>query len=810
MIIPVELKKATQYYRSGRLEKADRIYKAVLTRMPNHPDALHLRGLIANRRGDRKKARELIGAAIGINPHHSTYYNNLGAVSRSDGEMEAAVTCYRKAISLEPEYADAWYNLGTVYHTTGTLDEAVSCYKRAIHCHPQYIDALNNLAAALNEMGKFEASIACCRRVIAMNANHAAAYNNLGNALKETEQLPEASNCYQKAIALLPDQCEFYNNLANVHMDMGNIMLAVEFYRQAVDLNPDFAQAYNGMGTAMKALGNQEAALSCFEKTVRIQPNDFQGYHNMGNTYLEMSDFPKALACYTRAVDINPDHPEPYLNMGFAYRDLTCPEEEYQSYKKALQVNPGHEKAVSHMVHYLMQACDWQSLERFNDQLDRMTWAALETGKKAEEMPFLNLARTDDIELNYRLARSWSSEIEKQCAPLRIIRPTTESICGISRSSRQRITIGYLSNNFKNHPTAHLTAGIFRAHDRDRFKVHCYSYGEDDRSTYRKKIQSTCDHFSDLQNMDHLTAARKIADDKVDILIDLVGYMKGHRLQIPAFRPAAIQVRWLGMAGTTGAHFFDYILTHPIVTPEHHASCYSEAFAYLPDGYQVNDRDQKISEARITRSEMQLPPDTFVFCCFCTHYKIDPVIFKAWMNILKRIPDSVLWLLKGKGKVMENLKNAAQSHGIDGSRLIFAEKISKARHLKRLQLADLALDTTAVNGAATTSDALWAGIPVITKTGKHFASSMSACILSAVGMSELVVRDLAGYEMLALKLASQPNLLGITKDKLNHNRFTQALFNTPHFVAHLESAYRMMWDRYLEGECPNRFYVSKR
>ncbi|NNF99200.1 MAG: tetratricopeptide repeat protein [Desulfobacteraceae bacterium] len=810
MTINSLLKKAVGLHKAGNLQKALSVYQTILNARADHPDALHLSGLIAHQCGDHEKAQSLIRAAIRINPKNSSYYNNLGAASRSAGDFKSAEDCYGQAIALEPDYTEAWYNLGSVKHAAGNLDRAVECYSRAIRLNPRYIDALNNLAAAYNDLGKPAEAISCCRKIIGLDAGYAQAFNNLGNALKTMTRYSEAQEAYQKAIALMPDQCEFYNNLANVHMDNGNLKAAVELYQKSISLNSKSAESFNGLGTALKALGNHNEALACFKKSVGLRPDDYQGYHNMGNTFLELQNYPEAISCYGRAIHLNPRQPEPYLNMGFAHRDSGHPDDEYQAYRKALQIDPDYEKTYSHILHHLMQACDWESLGGLNDKLDWITRRAIRNGKRPEEMPFLNLARTDDVELNYRVARSWSLEIEAQCSALRPIRQAEKPTPAAALNDKYRITIGYLSNNFKNHPTAHLTAGIFKRHDRGGFKVNCYSYGEDDKSDYRRTIQATCDHFVDLQGIDHLTAARIIADDGVDLLIDLVGYMKGHRLHIPALRPAPIQIRWLGMAGTTGAGFFDYLLTHPIVTPENHEPYFSEAFAYLPDCYQVNDQGQKIADDAISRDKMGLPPSAFVFCCFCTHYKINPEIFDVWMKILKSVPDSVLWLLEGKGRASENLRRAARSHGVADSRLVFAKKTAKAQHLQRLQLADLALDTPLVNGAATTSDALWAGVPVISIQGNHFASRMSACILSAIGLSELVARDLEGYETLAQRLATQPHLLSGQKEILHHNRTNEPLFDTAMFVKHLETAYRIMWEKHQKGDKPTLFHAGKR
>jgi protein O-GlcNAc transferase len=360
--------------------------------------------------------------------------------------------------------------------------------------------------------------------------------------------------------------------------------------------------------------------------------------------------------------------------------------------------------------------------------------------------------------------------------------------------------VGYLSNNFKNHPTAHLVGGMFRHHRRDRFNIYCYSYGKNDHSTYRQQIERDCDRFVDLENVNHVDAAQQIRQDKVDILVDLVGHMKSNRLEIPAMRPAPIQVRWLGMAGTSGADFFDYIITDEIVTPRDHARHYAETFCYMPHTYQINNRQQKLSHKDWQRKDAGLPDNGFVYCSFCTTYKIEPNIYDAWMAVLQRVPESVLWLLAPSPEAQERLRAHAHHFGIHARRLVFAQKMDRAAHLKRLSLADLALDTMVVNGAATTSEALWCGVPVLTLQGTHFASRMASSILKAMEMPQMITEALEAYTRLAVQMARDKEFYHSIKKRLERSKDASALFDTAGFVRNLEDLYDQMWRTYVNGE----------
>ena len=304
-------------------------------------------------------------------------------------------------------------------------------------------------------------------------------------------------------------------------------------------------------------------------------------------------------------------------------------------------------------------------------------------------------------------------------------------------------------------------------------------------------------------------AAKQIHEDQVDILVDLMGHTGDSRLAICAYRPAPVQVTYLGYPGGTGAGFFNYLIADKIVIPEEHTPFYRENLVYMPHSYQANDHSQIIAEKIWKRSNLGLPENGFVFCSFNQPYKIEPVMFDVWMSILKQVTGSVLWLLCRNRRAEENLKREADLRGVSPSRLIFAQELSKGEHLSRQKLADLFLDTRIVNGHTTTSDALWAGVPVITLMGGHFASRVSASLLKAVGLSGLITHSLDEYEAVAVRLALNRSELRSTRQTLSRNRLIEPLFDTRRFAENLEKAYKEMWRIYLNGESPRRIIVKE-
>ncbi len=666
------------------------------------------------------------------------------------------------SIDTDSEFAKA-----LKYHQSGQLYRAEEIYKRILETNPNHSDSLHLLGVIAHQVSKNDIAVDLIKKAIQRNPGNPIYYNNLGIALKDLGKLIEAIPCFKRALEIKPDYVEAYYNLGNALKDQDKLTEAISSYQKALEIKPDFAEAHNNMGTVLKDLGKLTEAISCFQKALGIKPDYAEVYNNMGSALKDQGKSVEAITCYQKALEIKPDYAESY----------------------------------SELFHQLQLTCTWQKLEGMTAKLDDFTTKALDNEKKTAETPFVSLARHADLSRNFAIAKSWSYDIAKGMSTLKI------HFSFDGRSLKTKINVGYLSNDFRNHPMAHLILSLFGLHNRDKFNIFCYSYGEDDGSYYRERIQRDCDKFIDLSNLGHADAAKCIYEDQIDILVDLKGYTRGSRVEICALRPAPIQVRYLGLAGTTGADFFDYIITDRIVTPEDHAQFYTENFVYMPQCYQVNDHTQDVSNKDWKKADFGLREDSFVFCSFNQGYKIEPVMFNTWMKILRQVPEGVLWLQRGSENTEKNLEREAERRGVKSTRLFFSEKLSKDRHLGRLRLVDLALDTRIVNGAITTSDALWAGVPVITLQGGAFASCMSSSILNAIGLPELITQTLEEYEALAIGLARNPGELEMIRQKITRNRSVEPLFDTPGFTRNLEKAYKEMWEIFVAGERPRQIKV---
>lgn len=462
------------------------------------------------------------------------------------------------------------------------------------------------------------------------------------------------------------------------------------------------------------------------------------------------------------------------------------------------------------------QMCEWDDLDAFRDHFQRLLQQREITGispfslltmpgiSAEEHRIYAERCMADRLN-NSRTSRAESASRFLSDKLARQKQPEDASISG--GASKPKIRLGYLSCDFHEHATMLLLIEVLEAHDRERFQLIAYSYGPDDGLSLRRRLEKTCDEFIDIQSQTIAQAAETIHSHGIDILIDLKGFTSGSRTEILTYRPAPIQVNYLGFPGTLGGELCDYIITDHYITPPQSATDYSESFAYLPNSYQPHSRHSPIA-ATPSRSQANLPETGFVFCCFNQSYKITPDIFDVWCQLLAHCPGSVLWLLHDP-MAEGNLRSQAMQRGVLPNRLIFANHVGQAEHLGRLPLADLVLDTLPYNAHTTASDALWAGVPIVTCSGDTFASRVAGSLLLAIDLPELITTNLADYYQLALKLATNPKALLVLKEKLAQQRLTTPLFDVINYTLDLENLYEQMWAIHLSGKRPPEIFTHQ-
>jgi len=657
-------------------------------------------------------------------------------------------------------------------------------------------------SAIHGQLGDMRQVEACCRRVLALKPDSKAAYVNLGNALRAQEQWEEALDSYRAALKVDPGVASVHYSVAVVAMQLGRIEEAEASLRRVLEMQPENVAAWSRLGALLKGLGRFDESQRCYEKALRVNPNDKHSLLGLGIVLAAQEKFEDALARYEQVLQLDPKSGAAFTSIGLAYESLHRYEQAARFFQSALDVDRQNPLALSRLIHALQYICKWDRCDELIRQLEQII---RDQGKEAFKgiSPFEQIIRSTSVEDARSVAEVRSGKIAE-----RVQGHEAFSFEGRSILSKKRIRIGYLSNDFHNHPTAHLMRGMFRLHDHEQFEIFGYAYDADDGSAYREQIKNYCDEFFDIRDLSFYEAAERIFADQIDILIDLKGHTLGARLEICALRPAPVQVTYLGFPGTSGAAFFDYVVADRILIPEQDIPFYSERVVYMPNSYQANDDLQDVAPRSFARGDFGLPEEALVFCSFNQSYKIDAVMYRVWMDILAALSGSVLWLLHADSSAENNLRRAAKARGIDGRRLVFTGHLPKAEHLARLRLADMALDTRIYNGHTTTSDALSVGVPVIALQGDHFASRVSASLLTAHQVPELVCRTPDEYRSLAIALGSDPEKLAALKDKLARLDRTTPLFDSERFTRDFERALKEMWRIYAGGQSPQTIDVA--
>ncbi len=591
-----------------------------------------------------------------------------------------------------------------------------------------------------------------------------------------------------KAIETTPNDPGLHYALGGLYLENKNIPAALLSYQRALQLAPNHPQILLQLGNTESAAQHAEQAAHYFQKCLQVDPSNAAAYYNLGNAYMALGQSQQAIHQFKQSLRLNPNDAEAYNNLGNALRDLGKLDEAIDSYTQALNINPNLHHALVHRIHQQQHICDWQGLDEDIAQLRHI----LANDAQAQIAPFAWLAMPNtSAEEQLACASHWA---QQQFGHLQAL-PTVHQ-----RTSNARIKVAYLSADFRLHPLAFLITELLAAHDRTRFEVYAYSYGPDDHSPERQRIESNVDHFLDIRQLTDQQTAEHMRANAIDILIDLTGYTKHSRTSIVALKPAPISINWLGYPGTMGyvhtagntqhGSVFDYIIVDNTIAPD--PAHFSETCLFLPC-YQPNNAQRPVAEIP-SKASLGLPEEAFVYCCFNQTFKITQDVFQVWMQLLIQVPNSVLWLLECNPWAKANLLTYAHQAGISPERIVFAPRVSIQDHLARHAHANLFLDTLPYNAHTTASDALWMGLPVLTCLGETLPSRVAASLLTTLNLNTLITTDLASYAARALALAQDKTLYQAVKHQLLSNK--SALFNPMLFVQDLESAYIHVYTKF--------------
>jgi predicted O-linked N-acetylglucosamine transferase (SPINDLY family) len=700
----------------------------------------------------------------------------------------------RAILQAQPDSFEALSLLGIVKAQSGHVEEAAGLFERAVAARPNDAAAHSNYGNVLCDLGRWRDAVALYERALQLDPRYWKAYNNRGRALRALGELDAALESYDRLVRMQPDDAQAHYNRAVTLQDLNRTEEALESYAQAVRLAPRFAEAYYNRGLALHRLRRFEEAIHDYDRALEIAPNFSQAANNRGTSLQELGRYDAALASYRRALQDNPDLADAYNNQGHALEDLNRPEEALQSYQRALQLNPGIDWLRGAWLHTKLQLCDWAGLD---GALVTLT-AELGKGSKVTQ-PFTVLAFSDQPTLQRRAAEIFANECERQERALPVLP---------RRKRAEVIRIGYYSADLYSHATTQLMAGLVDHHDRTRFVVSAFAFGRHSPDQVTRRLERSFDRFVEVHGKSDREVAEISRDLSIDIAIDLKGFTQDCRPGIFAHRAAPIQVSYLGYPATMGARYIDYIIGDRTVIPADARSEYAEKVIYLPHSYQINDRAGTEAHKRFSRTELGLPQSGFVFCCFNGSYKINASTFAGWMRILRAVPDSVLWLLSESPVVARNLAGEAERHGVARQRLVFAGNLPFAEHLGRYRVADLFIDTFPCGAHTTASEALWCGLPVVTRLGASFVSRVAASLLTALDLPQLIAPSQSNYEALAISLASEAMRLAEIKGRLEKNRLTSPLFATALTTRYLETAYRQIYERYQAGLGPDHVQIA--
>jgi predicted O-linked N-acetylglucosamine transferase (SPINDLY family) len=847
------LERGVQAQQDGRVQDADRFFTAVLKAQPDHPGANYNMGLLAISVGQAAKSLPFLAAAAKASPgsveYWATYIRQLldsgrtkaakiefdkarQAIGESDvlnqleisfPELKTSETLSGSTSSassvlstnvLQGKKLSAALRLAEKKTKEGNYIEARKIYSDVLEVFPQNKAALQgrhkldseasgspdapgqeqlHQIISLYQAGQIEESLTAAERLRVEYPRSHDIYNILGAIKEGISDTEGAISCYKIALEINPGHAPALNNLGAAFRKTGDYERAVSSYERALELKPGYTEAFYNMGNAFKEEGRFEQAIANYRKAIHFKPDFVESYVNLANSLFEIGDLDQALATCKKALEVRPDYANCHHNMGTILQHENRLEESIESYEKALQINPGIQAARVEKLYVQALICDWAAMQ---DDLKLVP----DLGIDSDQVNCLSILVLEDVPERHRLRSEVFARQEFRLkAPELKYERSVES---------RKLRIGYFSGDYRDHPVAHLMAKVFEIHDRDSFEIYGYAFGPPSNDEMRNRLANAFDIFRDVQRLTDREIADLSRSDKIDIAIDLGGYTRHNRAGIFSYRAAPIQINYLGYPGTMGVDFIDYIIADRNLIPESSQQFYSEKPIYLPHQYLATNNSQEIYGGPINKAEMGLPDEGFIFCAAHNPYKIGPREFDIWMRLLEKVGGSVLWLLERNRKSKENLLKEAELRGINPERLVFPKLVSYEKHLAQFQCADLFLDTFTYNAGSTAINALWAGLPVLTKQGRGYAARMSGSFLNAIGLADLITETEKAYEQRALELATDPTQLAAINTQLASNKHSEPLFDTELFTRNLESAYRQAYQQLRAGGEPETIYVS--
>lgn len=693
-----------------------------------------------------------------------------------DGSFIKAEKLYNTIIEEDPNNFDVLHLLAMLISDKGDNIKAIGMLDKCIAIKPDFIIAKTNKARVLLRDAKPQEALQILNEIKFKYAFDpeihfisAQAYSTIGLEDKAIAEL-----CLY--IDLKPNDFNGHFNLGCIYQKRLNFSLAVTAFNKAINISKNSADAYMNLGVSLAQLGRLKEAIQAFQYCLQMNPKSSSAYTNIGFALKEQGKYDDAVEAFNKAITINENMAEAYAGIGYTLQAKKIFKEAVISLEKAYDLFPKQDYLLGKLLHSKLHICEWL-------QYDELYKNLLEGIANNERVctPFTAITICDSPQIHLEATKVFVQSQELS------VKKTNIYSANITRNSL--INIGYFSADFYNHATSYLIAEVFENHDQTKFNISAFLLSNRHNDEMTKRISSSVNNFFDVAEYTDEEISKFARDKRLDIAIDLKGYTEGARPKVFTYGCAPLQVNYLGYPGTLASEVYDYIIVDEVVVPNNQQDYYAEKLAYMPSCYQPNDKFRKISNHKPRREDLELPNNSFIFGSFNNNYKIQPHLLDIWCQILKSVKNSILWIYVDSNIAAENLLNEVFKRGIHKKRINFAYKMPLPEHLARISCADLMLDTFPCCGHTTTSDALWAGLPVLTKIGQSFSARVSASLLKEMDLSELIAHTEEDYINMAIYYAQNFDKLIEIRKKIGNNKVKSRLFNNKVYTKNLENLY---------------------
>lgn len=779
------LQRAILENQRGESANAERILKDILKKDPRNYLALNVIGLIKITQKDYKTAVLFLKKAIKINEFDPQLNYNLANALNDCKAYQEAIFYHKKTINLIPGNTNAWINYGRCLHYLNQYQSALECFNKALEIDSKSFEALLNKAVALNKLNHYSESRKFLDKALNFNPYSIEGWMNKGLIDIQEKKYQDAVFCFDKVLNLEKENTDAILNKGIALRGLKKNEESLMCFDELLKITEENIEALCKRGELLIELNQYSDALNSFEKALRINPQLSNAHCNIGLIFYKLRNYGQAIASLNKAVSLDQNLSEAHANRGNVLRELKEFDSAIIAFERALQ-DKKLDWLLGDKIFTKMQCADWSNLS------DEKT--NLELQVEAEEKVLTPLSALCLFDKPF---------LHKTCAQIYgdAVHPADNSLGAIDKYPREEIIrVGYYSADFRTHPVSLLLAELFELHDRKKFEIIAISFGIDDQSSFRSRLVNCFDKFIDVQGLSDRQVAALSRELKINIAIDLGGFTADNRMGIFAYRAAPIQVSYLGYPGSLGREYYDYIIADKVIIPKEYRKFYLEKVAYLPHSFMTDDSHRLMAPKLFTREEFGLPSNAFIFCAFNNAFKINEEMVSCWSQILLSKKDGVLWLSENNLTFKENIKKEFKKYGIETNRIFFAGRLdSLDEHLARCALADIFLDTHPYNSHSTAIDFLKVGVPIVARPGESFASRVSASLLEAIGMPELIVNSKSEYIQMAIDLSTNNERLQNIKMKLKKNFSSEPLFNSLLFVKNIEKLFMQMYERYQLG-----------